>query len=187
VFCDTRYDYLGFDLSPGTAAFVPPDHQVIDVDEGRGKLTMRLGLVSRGTGEFALQRDGNLLGVATRTFDRREVAGVLLTQGLELPDPTSIAAFRVTVTMAITRVDQDSWVRLAIRNTILQRYDTVMELRPTDDALHTYSFSTTSLAHVDRAGVMRLEVIGDLSEGAQAELLIDGIAVEVRAQRQPPP
>ena len=178
VFPDRRFAYLGFDTSPAMGTrdsnrlFAHRNLDTAGID--------LVGFASQGNLNSVRAEDGSVLGVASVISNAREIAALLLTLDLEVVDPTRIAAIRIQVTAALTRSDPDSYLRIALGNVPEDRFDTVVELAPTNNDLGTYSFATSSLAHVDRDGRIRLEVIGDLSSGAQAELLVDHIAVGVR-------
>jgi cellulose synthase/poly-beta-1,6-N-acetylglucosamine synthase-like glycosyltransferase len=180
LFPDARFAYLGFDAVPTIGAYQTPTANAVDVDEKSGLITMRLGATSGGYFDLAKEVDGKVLRVTTAAFNNREVAGILLTQDLGFPDPTKITAVRIRVTMALSRTSKDSKLRLAVRNHLLQRYDTVLNFSPPDSQLQPYEFSTSSLAHIDRSGLLRLEVIADLDPATPAELVVDGIEIELR-------
>lgn len=186
IFPDARFDYLGFDPIPTMGAYQSPASGVIDVDEKNGHLSLQFGRISGGYFDLAREQDGRVLRVLTSAFKDREAAGILLTQPLGVKDVFNISSVRVRVTMAISRTGPDSFVRLAVRNTLEQRYDTVLEFSPADSQLHTYEFTTSSLAHVDRDGRLKLEAIGDIEAGTPADLSIDGIEIELRVLTKHP-
>jgi hypothetical protein len=180
VFPDLRLASTGFDLTPALPPRVTAPTNLIATAPGSGRLSMRLGLVSRGNASLVEQRDELVLGIATQPFDGGETAGILLTQPLPAADPQRILFYEVEVRAAISRTDPGSIFRLALHNALRQRFDTVLEVTPPDQGLHTWRFATESLAHVSRDGEIRVEVIADLGPGAAGELFVDHIAVRAR-------
>lgn len=180
LYPDERFAYPGLDLSPTLPAWIAPLNGYVLQDTAAGDLERRLGRLTQGVREDVNEVDGKALGLSTVSFERRERAGVELRILVPTSDPNRVSSLRVTVHAAISRFDGDSLIRLALHNALAQRNDTVVEWQPGDDKLQVLSFETQSLAHLDRNGQLRLEVVGDLEEGDPAELFIDYIGVAVR-------
>jgi len=157
----------------------PPQGRTV-VDIGAGSLDLLFGSLSRGLTREVLKLDDRVLGVRMKEFNGRMVGGVLLTLKLPVSNPDRIASLTIDVTGAITRPSQDSYIRLALRNFVLLRYDSAVEFAPADKNLLTWTFRSASLAHVSRAGEIRFEVIGDASGTDPVELLVDHIGVKLR-------
>ena len=180
VFPDRRFAYLGFDPSP-TMGPRSTNRPFAQRNLDTGELELLAGFITPGTHFSAIHvQDGSFLGLASSVSQAREIAAVLLTLNLGVADPTRIAATEIEVTAALSRTDEDSFLRIALGNLLKDRFDTVVEIAPSSSALRTYSFATSSLAHIDRDGRIFLEVIGDWSGGLQSELRIDHISVGVR-------
>jgi hypothetical protein len=184
VFPDGRFDYKAFDATAwmnrqGAASPFEP------IDIAQGRVDLVVGRWAGGNPYSMETRDGVSLALATDVFQGREVTGILLTLDLGAADPEAIEAIRVEVTAGLSRTDDDSFLRIALGNVPGDRFDTVVEISPQATGPRTYSFATSSLAHVDRDGRVRIEVIGDLSPSGQGQLLVDHIAVGVRL-RSPP-
>ena len=180
IFPDQRFAYLGFDVLPTMRPYPKTEQDDTVVDIGAGSLDILFGSLSRGLTREVLKLDDRVLGVRMKEFNGRMVGGVLLTLKLPVSNPDRIASLTIDVTGAITRPSQDSYIRLALRNFVLLRYDSAVEFAPADKNLLTWTFRSASLAHVSRAGEIRFEVIGDASGTDPVELLVDHIGVKLR-------
>jgi cellulose synthase/poly-beta-1,6-N-acetylglucosamine synthase-like glycosyltransferase/Tol biopolymer transport system component len=180
IFPDQRFAYLGFDVLPTMRPYPKTEQDDTVVDIGAGSLDLLFGSLSRGLTREVLKLDDRVLGVRMKEFNGRMVGGVLLTLKLPVSNPDRIASLTIDVTGAITRPSQDSYIRLALRNFVLLRYDSAVEFAPADKNLLTWTFRSASLAHVSRTGEIRFEVIGDASGTNPVELLVDHIGVKLR-------
>ena len=176
LFPDKRYHYPGFDLMPDLGAYVPPT-TTQDLDIAKAVLTLGAGVPSGGTRRQIEVKDGLTYRLASQTFDSREISALRLLLGLGAPKPDAVRRVQVEVTASLSRVDPDSYFRISIRNATASRHDTVVEQSPGGTGLATWSFTLASLAHVDRDTQIELEIIGDWSPGARAELAIDAVRV----------
>ena len=144
---------------------------------GSGKSTtfkIAVGLLRPSDGRVSIN------GKAPGTLAARRATGFLPEDSTLLPFLSALETLKLHGSLAgLSRTDDDSFLRLALRNFVAERHDSILETKPTTTGLATYAFTTSSLAHIDHAGLLQLEVIGDLSPGATAELRVDYLKVEM--------
>ena len=141
----------------------------------------RLLLGQRTLGRFDLVRvkDGSGLQLATTAFDGKEAAGVFLPFKLGPLEPTDVALVHGRVTFALTLASPQARVRVSVQDYVRDRFDVAWEGAVTSTAFVDVGFAFTSLAHVDRNGWIRLEVVAELPEGQRAEFALDAVEVDV--------
>ena len=176
---DKRFFYPGFDPLPNMPARPATDPIPLPGDLRAALVGITAGALSMGSEVLLPDRDGVAVGVVTELFKGREIAAIEVRVPLPVDDPADIASVRVEVTAALRRTDPDSYLRVGLRNFAENRFDTIAEVVPTDTGFVNLSFTTSSLAHVDRDGVLDLEVIGDFSPGAVTELWVDHVGLQV--------
>ncbi len=177
LFPDKRFDYTGFDILPALSPQVST--QSPESLNMSGAVYSFIGSVSMGKKDDLFDKDGRVFGIATGICGNRDCAALVVDLSLGVAPSEDVAEIHVEITCAISRTDKDSYIRIGLDNSSQSRFDTVIELAPTDTKLRTYSFSTASLAHVTREGEIRFEVIGDLTQGNQAELFVDNVSVRI--------
>jgi hypothetical protein len=180
IFLDQRVAHLGIDVLPTMRAYPKTEAAEDIVNIASGSVDIIFGQLSGGLTREVLTLDGRSLSVRMEAFNGRGIAGVLLSLRLPIRDPEQIASLTVDVTGSISRTGPDSFFRLALRNFIRSRFDSALEIAPADTNLHTWTFRSASLAHVDRNGEIRLEVIGDVAGLDPTDLRIDHIGVKIR-------
>lgn len=93
---------------------------------------------------------------------------------------------RIRAVARVGRIGGDTTLRMSIYNSADERFDTVVELLPTDTAARTMTFSTSSLRHLTRERQLRVTVVGEIAPGARSDLRVDLVEVTLVA-RVPPP
>lgn len=177
LFPDQRYACPGFDLRPGLPGYVPPAPAVA-VDLRGAEIEIEAGARSAGDRAALYASDAVVFGIASVVFDGRDVAGLWLRVPLPVADPARVARIEVEIQAALSRTD--GVLRATLYDPREKRFETVLEVTPPSTAQRTYAFTTASLAHVDQDGALRLQVIGSLTAGERAELLVDAVVVRFR-------
>jgi hypothetical protein len=140
----------------------------------------RIVLGQRTLGRFSQVRtkDGSGLQLATVAFDAKERAGVFVPFELPLADPSTIARVRVRATFSLTVANAQARVRISVRDYERERYDVGWDKTVPSTGVGDAEFTVASLAHVDRDGWVRIELVAELPEGERAELALDAVTVE---------
>jgi hypothetical protein len=180
LFGDERYRHLGVDVLPGIRPAPSGTAEWIAADLEQARISNSLGSASRGRTDFVLAADGRGFGITTVAQTGREIAGLELEVRLPVLDPRDVRAVEFQVVAAVADPTPGSLLRLALRNHVARRNDTVVELTPTGTSSQTFGFTVAGLQHVDRGGHVRLGVLVDNPGDTPTELLIDAILVRVQ-------
>lgn len=181
VFPDERYDYLGFDPLPAMAA-VTPTGDWLDVELADGAFEVSFGRRTLGDEDSLRAADGDALGLETRRFGNRDIAGLGVRARAPTQDAEDVVAIEIAV-LARLEPDDDSLFRLAIANHVAGRNDTTLEVEPGGSDFATWRVTLQSQAHVSRRSEIEFDVIADLPPDARGTLLVDHVAVRVRLRR----
>ncbi len=179
---DNRWRLEGLDLLPVLPA-APVAGAAVPLDVLGAQLQLSAGAGVSGGRAQLVAEDGDEVAVLTANFEGREIAGINCRFDLPVLLATSVLELQVRVVARSTRADGDSVLRLSIYNPLDERFDTAVEL-PAATATRVLTFATSSLRHVTQERQLRVNVIGDLAPGPQAELRIDRVEV-VLIPRQP--
>jgi Tol biopolymer transport system component len=180
IFLDPRLDFPGLDTVPTMGPRYSGRTEIVDANVVGGLVEIAVGIRTQGEPGSIVSADGRVLGLATVVTPDAEAAGLNLRIPLPVANVEEIDAIEVEALAALTNVDAQSVLRLAVNDVVQRRNDVAVEIRATNDSLRSMRCSFSSLAHVDRDRVLRIEVIGVKEQGRQGELLIDYVAVRVR-------
>lgn len=144
----------------------------------------RIALGQRTLGRFAQvkTKDGSGLQLATVAFDGKERAGVFLPFEFALADPSTVARVRVSATFALTVSNAQARVRISVKDYERDRFDVAWDAMVPNTSFVDATFTLASLAHLDRDGWVRIELVAELPEGERAELALDAVTVEAFAR-----
>jgi len=164
------------------AAPVGEPVELVDIDNA--DIQVSSGNIVMGGREQLRSNDGQELVLATVPFNNHEIASINCVFTLPVV-AEDILALHVMIEARVSRSDAQTTLRTSLHNPVAGRFDTIAELPEPGTAERCLQFSTQSLAHVAQEGQMRVQVIGELSAGAGAELYID--LVRLRLVRRPAP
>ncbi|MEZ5963272.1 MAG: hypothetical protein R3F56_05430 [Planctomycetota bacterium] len=178
VTLDERLACEGLDFLAGAGAW--PRAQAGSVAGGLEADDARIVLGRRTLGRFAdvRSKNGSGLQLVTESFAGLEKAGVYVPFELPLADPSRVARVTVRATFALTVADPDARVRISVKDYTRDRYDVAWNRTVPNTAAVDASFTFASLAHVDRDGWIRIELVAELPEGVRAELALDAMTVD---------
>lgn len=174
----------GVDVLPALAAR-PPAAPAEVVDIGNAQIQVSSGVPVLGGPQDLRAADGQALVLATSTFADHEIASINCRFALPVEDPLEVLALAVRIVARVSRADGDTALRSSLHNPVAGRFDTVAELPAPGTGMRTLEFATQSLAHVSRERDVRVSVIGEIGQGARAELHVD--LVELRIVRRETP
>lgn len=181
---DQRLSCQGADFLAGAGMLARPSATALavalEVDDAR------IVLGQRTLGRFAdvRSKDGSGLQLVTEAFDGAEKAGVFVPFQLALPDPRTVARVRVRATFGLTVANPNSRVLISVKDYEQNRYDVAWNQGVPNTNMVDATFTFASLAHVDRDGWIRIELVAELPEGIRAELALDTVTVDA-FERQP--
>ena len=182
---DERWRLHGIDFLPTMpAAPAVEAPRLLDVEQAQVQLAW--GFIQSASRAQLAIAEGNEFAVFTATHDGHEVAGINVRFDLPVLLATQVAELRIRAIARTTRIGGDTALRMSIYNPVDERFDTAVELAPTNSDPVTMTFSTTSLRHVTRERQLRVTVVGEIAAGARAELRIDLIEVTLIARPNPP-
>lgn len=178
VWPDERWRLVGLDLLPSLPTITPFGTPVV-LDVERAEVQIATATSVFGVRSQLAAVDGDEFTVTSKTFDRREIAGINCRFDLPVADGKDVAEIRVRLVARLSRVDGDAVLRSSIYNPLDERFDTVVESQPADTTAQTLEFRTSSLRHITEEKQLRITVIADLPPGPRAELRIDLVEVIV--------
>lgn len=182
---DKRFDFRGLDPLPTMPAYVAPEaQQTADLDAASIEVTTGQRLIGN-LDSLRASGDNDELRIRTRTFQGREIASIWVRQPLPIPSAERLAIVEGEIIASLDTVREDSALRITVYNVVQERFDTVAEFEPKTAGPQTLSFRIGSLEHIDRSRRVRVEVIGDLSQGDRAELRVDRVTLKSQASPQP--
>jgi dipeptidyl aminopeptidase/acylaminoacyl peptidase len=164
---------------------LPPALAPLAVDVADAEIQIASGARVQGDSRSLRNADGDVLALATATFDGNEVAAINCRVTLPIARPDDLLEAHVQVIARITRADAGSALRSSMHNPVAERFDTVVELANPGTGMRTFAFSTQSLAHVTNERQLRFTVVGEIAPGAAAELQVDQVQLTIvrRADR----
>lgn len=179
---DERWRLGGFDLLPNLAA-LPAAAPAVVLDVTRAQVQIAAASSASGSRSQLVSADGEEYLLTTTGSDDREIAGINVRFDLPVVAATDVLELRVRSVARSSRGGAGSRLRMSIYNPVDERFDTVVE-QPivVAGAAQTMTFTTGSLRHVTSERQLRVTVIADLDDGAQAELRIDLVEVVLVAR-----
>jgi len=179
---DERWRLDGFDLLANLAA-LPTAAPAVVLDVTRAQVQIAAASSASGSRSQLVSADGEEYVLTTTASGGREIAGVNVRFDLPVVAATDVLELRVRSVARSSRGGAGSRLRMSIYNPVDERFDTVVE-QPivVAGAAQTMTFTTASLRHVTSERQLRVTVIADLDDGAQAELRIDQVEVVLVAR-----
>ncbi len=185
VWPDERWRLEGIDVLP-TLASAPAAAAPRGLDITEAQVQIAAGTAQNSSRTQLASVDGNEFRVLTENNGDHEVAGINCRFDLPVLRAEDMLELHIRAVARVGRIGGDTALRMSIYNSADERFDTVVELSPTDTAARTMTFSTSSLRHLTRERQLRVTVVGEIAPGARSELLVDLVEVILIA-RQPPP
>jgi hypothetical protein len=178
VWPDERWQLFGIDFLPTPPIEAEGTTPVrLDIRDA----TLQVAAASDAFGSLSQLRedDGNEFYLRTTESSSRQIAGINCRLDLPIEEPRDMHAVRVTAIARVSRINEDSVLRMSLRNLSDNRYDTVVELTPSGTSDQTMTFRTSSLRHITSEKTLQFTVIADLADGSRADFWIDMVEVEL--------
>ncbi len=186
VWPDERYALEGLDFLANVPE-LPLTEPAVELPVEEAEFEIAWGSIGFGNETQLVAEDGNAYALRTRSTNNHETAGMECRFTLPVDDALDVAQLQIRAALRTTRIGGDTELRISLYNPVESRFDTAVELAPTSTTQNTIlEFSTSSLRHVAREGVIRFNVIAEIERGDPAEMLLDAVRV-VLTTRQPPP
>jgi hypothetical protein len=157
----------------------PAGEPALALDITAAEIQIASGTQVQGNAASLRSPDGDVLALATTTFDGHEIAAINCRITLPIARPGDVLALRAQIVARITRADAGSALRSSLHSPVAERFDTVVELDDPGTAIRTFGFATQSLAHVSNERQVRFTVVGEIAPGARAELQIDQVQLTI--------
>jgi len=175
---DERLACQGLDFLAGARAWPRPVATATTAELSDDDARILLGRRTLGRFAEVRRRDGAGLQLSTEPYSGLEKAAVFLPFELPLSDPSRVARVRVVATFSLTVAEADARVRISVEDYERDRFDVAWNQTVPDTGTVEATFTFASLAHVDRDGWIRVELVAELPEGVRGELALDAVTVE---------
>lgn len=166
----------GIDTRNVAAAPTEGAYEALDVRNA--EIQLASGSVTQGGAQQLTSVDQQYLRVATTTFETHEVAGINCRFTIPTTNANDILSVRVRIIANVSRSDANTTLRTSLYNPVAKRFDTVAEVPQPGTGNRELTFTTQSLAHVTLERDVRFTVIGEVGQGAVAELNVDYVLCE---------
>jgi hypothetical protein len=182
---DERWQLAGIDVLPALGP-APARAPASWLDVREATIQLAAGSSAFGGRQQLVALDGDELLVSTvLTGEGRQVAGINCRFDLPVARTEDVLELQLRAIARITRTGGTSALRMSIYNPVEERFDTAVELLPTDTGNRELRCNLSSLRHLTRQRQLRFTVIGDLDAGTQAELRVDLVEVALIRRQAP--
>jgi len=182
---DERWQLEGIDVLPALGP-APQRAPASWLDVREATIQLAAGSAAFGGRQQLVALDGDELLVSTvLTGEGRQVAGINCRFDLPVARAEDVLELQLRAVARITRTGGTSALRMSIYNPVDERFDTAVELLPTDTGNREMRCNLSSLRHLTRQRQLRFTVIGDIDAGAPAELRVDLVEVALIRRQAP--
>ena len=185
IWPDERWQLEGIDILPALpSAPTANTPELLDIEKAQVQLAFGASIAGSRNQLGAV--DGDEVRVLTATSDFHQVGGINVRFDLPVTVAEDVVELRVRAVARVLRTGGDTALRMSIYNPVDERFDTAVELAPPDTTAQTMTFRTSSLRHVTREKQLRVTVVGEVANGAQTELRVDLVEVQLVTKVTPP-